>query len=64
MDEEKDAVDITLPLCPECSGDMVGFTSNPQAPDEGFLIWSCRACGATFVYDEHYNLQPYVIGLF
>lgn len=35
---------------------MMGY---PEPERWGFLIWSCRACGAHFVYDEEYKLRPY-----
>ncbi len=47
--------EITTPDCPEC-GDMMGYPS-PQGGN--FLIWTCRACGSSFVYDDSYQLQPY-----
>jgi len=35
---------------------MMGY---PEPERREFLIWSCRSCGASFVYDEEYNLRPY-----
>jgi ribosomal protein L37AE/L43A len=45
------------PPCPACGGDMMGY-SEPN--EKRFIIWECRCCGASFVYDEQYSLQSYV----
>ena len=48
-------MDIHLPECPDCGGDMMGFR-HPQRNE--VLVWACRNCGATFVYGADYRLQP------
>ncbi|MEO6456924.1 MAG: hypothetical protein ABIO92_01420 [Chloroflexia bacterium] len=50
------SLEIECPDCPQCGGDMMGY---PEPERQAFLVWSCRACGASFVYDEEYNLRPY-----
>jgi ribosomal protein L37AE/L43A len=32
----------------------------PEPSGAGFLVWACRACGATFTYDGDYTLRPYI----
>ena len=49
-------LEITVPDCPQCKGDMMGY---PDPERREFLVWLCRSCGANFVYDEEYNLRPY-----
>ena len=50
--------EITPPPCPDCGGDMMGF---PDPPGGGFFVWVCRCCGASFAYNEHYDLRPYLL---
>jgi len=47
-----------LPDCPECGGDMMGF---PHPVRKEALVWACRCCGATFVYDTEYNLLALLV---
>jgi ribosomal protein L37AE/L43A len=48
-------MEARLPDCPDCGGDMMGF-AHPLRPE--VLVWACRCCGATFIYDAEYRLQP------
>jgi len=45
---------VPVPHCSECGGDMMGYAHplNRRA-----LVWECRCCGATYVYDDEYNLR-------
>ena len=48
-------------LCPDCGGDMVAFRA--QA-DDSPLVWLCRNCGSSFIFDEKYELQPYLLEIY
>lgn len=47
-------LELVLPDCPECGGDMMGY---PHPLRREVLVWACRCCGSTFVYDPDYRLQ-------
>jgi transcription elongation factor Elf1 len=48
-------------LCPDCSGDMMGC----QYPEQDSpLVWMCRCCGSSFLLDEKYELQPYLLEIY
>ena len=49
-------------LCPDCGGDdMMAYRA--QA-DGSPLIWMCRSCGSSFIFNEKYELQPYYLEIY
>ena len=48
--------------CPSCGAQMMtGYRAGDELNN---LVWACRACGATFVYDAEYQLRPYYLELY
>ncbi|MDQ5824319.1 MAG: hypothetical protein M3441_08925 [Chloroflexota bacterium] len=52
----------SLPPCPVCSANMmVAYRSEAVLNN---LVWTCRACGAAFIYNAEYQLVPYHLELY